>query len=433
MRSLKWRGVAAAAVIAAGLGLAAVNAGPASGVSQPIDLGPIGFGSIAVDSAHGHVFVSGPTANVVDVFDETGSLVKSFSSEDGATGMVIVGSTLYVALTTAGAIERIDLPSLSDQGPLVSGLVAPKWLAFADGQLWTAADGRAADITQLESITLEGTVTTFPSSASFYEPDLATSPALPNTLFVAEDGLSSGPIHRVDVTTGTPVVTATAPYYGQGYIYQLVVSPDGTRVIAATGAGVDEDLIELSAATLQPDGIPYPGGEFPSAVAVSPGDGGLLATGLDNSYSSPDVEVHVLGNTAQVLAGVTNTPEGFANVAPHGLAMTDDGSRLYVITASTGYEPEVTLQVFTITIVPRTPLGWLPPAVPYPASNPWFLSGESGSTGATRGSGPGADRAAAVNRSSTSVGGSCGSPGACGSDPGIGPAGSVTATPSFTG
>jgi DNA-binding beta-propeller fold protein YncE len=53
------------------------------------NLGSGGFGSIAVDDAGGHVFVSQPQSNVVDEFDFQGKLIGTIKNIDGAYGMAI--------------------------------------------------------------------------------------------------------------------------------------------------------------------------------------------------------------------------------------------------------------------------------------------------------------------------------------------------------
>lgn len=353
---LRFRLVRASGVLALAVSLlvALALAGPADALSAArraprttptgtsVSLGAIGFGSIVADSANGHVFVSGPTANVVDVFDLNGNMVTSIPSQYGAFGMVIHGSTLYVVQSTAGAIEQINLTTFADEGPLATGLVSPRWLAYAGGELWTAVSGTFGY--SLTSVSLTGVVTNFPSPM-YYGADLASSPGAPDMLFVAEDGLSPGSIIRLDVSSGIPVVAASNPFTDQENLEQLAVSPDGTRVIPASGYPYEFE--ELSASTLQPDGIIYPGQPYPSAVAVSPGDGGLLATGLENGYSSPDVEVDPLGKPAPIFTATTSSPDGTANVLPHGLALTDDGSKLYVITGDV-FGSDTTLNVFTV-------------------------------------------------------------------------------------
>ena len=106
---------------------------------------------------------------------------------------------------------------------------------------------------------------------------------------------------------------------------------------------------ELSASTLQPDGIVYPDNPYPSAVAVTPGRGGLLATGLDNGYSLPDIAVYPLGTTSPIFTATTFTPNGTANVLPHGLALSLDGSMLF---AATGSDPVATNTIFNAFPLP---------------------------------------------------------------------------------
>jgi Bacterial Ig-like domain (group 3) len=314
----------------------------AAGTSVP--LGQIGFGSIAVDDTHSHVFVSGATANEVLVFDFDGTLVRTIPNIYGAGAMVVRGSTLYVVERNLGAIEAIDLDSLTDSGPVGSGLAMPGWLAFAGGKLWTAVNGEYG-WAQLASVALDGTVTVFPSS--YYAPDFGTSASDPNTLYVAEDGLSPGAIYRLDVSSGSPVVVASNPHTHQSNIEQLAVSPDGTRVIPASGAPYQFE--ELTASTLSPDGVIYPGQPYPSAVAVSPGRGGLLATGLEHGYSSPDISVFRIGVPQAIFTATTSTPNGTANVVPHGLALSGDGSRLFAVTADDVYQSEFHLWIFGLT------------------------------------------------------------------------------------
>jgi hypothetical protein len=63
-----------------------------------------GFGVFAVDSAHGHVFVSEPKAGAVVELDAQGQLLTTISGLPGATGLTIGDGYLYVAVQTAGTI-----------------------------------------------------------------------------------------------------------------------------------------------------------------------------------------------------------------------------------------------------------------------------------------------------------------------------------------
>ncbi|HEX4526407.1 MAG TPA: hypothetical protein VH108_06650 [Gaiellaceae bacterium] len=301
-RSIKF---AAAIALLAATGLTAGTSALA-GTGTSVPLGATGFGSIAVDDLHGHVFVSGPTANEVLVFDFDGNLVKTIPNLYGAGAMVVHGTSLYVVDRNVGGIEAIDLSTLTDSGPVATGLNLPGWLAFAGGKLWTAVNGQYG-WAQLASVGLDGTVTVF-SNTNYYDPDFGTSAADPNTLYVAEDGLSPGAMFRLDVSSGVPVVVASNPFTDQENIEQIAVSPDGARVIPASGYPYNFE--ELSPSTLTPDGVVYPAQPYPSAVAVSPSGGGLLATGLDNGYSSPDISVFRLGVPQAIFTATTLNSSG---------------------------------------------------------------------------------------------------------------------------
>jgi hypothetical protein len=329
--------------LVAAIGLCLASAAVA-GTGTPAALGAVGFGSIAVDDAGAHVFVSGPKANEVLVFDFNGNLVTTIPNVNDPGAMVVHGGSLYVAEASAGTIEAIDLSTLTDSGPVATGLNLPTWLAFAGGKLWTGVNG-GSGWAQLASVGLDGTVNVF-SNTSYYEPDFATSPADPNALYVAEDGLSPGAIYRLDVSSGSPVVSSSNTFTDQENIEQLAVSPDGTRVIPA--AGYPYNFEELSAATLSADGVVYPAQPYPSAVAVSPGAGGLLATGLDNGYSSPDISVFRLGAPQAIFTAATTNSSGSANVLPHGLALSADGSRLFAVTADDVSASELHLWTFSL-------------------------------------------------------------------------------------
>jgi hypothetical protein len=332
-------------LVAAG---AIVGSSAVAGSGSSVALGATGFGSIVVDDANHHVFVSGPAANQVLVFDFDGNLVKTIPNVYGAGAMVVHGASLFVVAKNVGAIEAIDLGTLIDSGPVVTGLPLPSWLAFAGGKLWTAVNGQYG-WAQLASVGLDGTATVF-ASTNYYDPDFGTSSADPSTLYVAQDGLSPGSIYRLDVSSGAPIVVASNTFTNQSNIEQLPVSPDGTRVIPAAGAPYNFE--ELSSSTLRPDGIVYPAQPYPSAVAVSPGSGGLLATGLDNGYSSPDISVFRLGVPQAIFTATTTNSSGTANVVPHGLALSADGSRLFAVTADDVYASEFHLWVFGLSTPP---------------------------------------------------------------------------------
>lgn len=111
-------------------------------------------------------------------------------------------------------------------------------------------------------------------------------------------------------------------------------------------SGYPYEFEELSALTLKPDGIIYPANPYPSAVAVSPGNHGEVATGLSGGYSEPDISVFALGRPAAIFTASTSSSSGTANVMPHGLAMSSDALVLAAVTYDDVYETSFWLHIF---------------------------------------------------------------------------------------
>jgi hypothetical protein len=219
--------------------ISVVALAPPAACAASTDLGPIGLGTILVDNAREHVLVSGPTANVVDVLSFSGNLIATIPNIYGAYGMAIKGRSLYVAERTDGSVVKINLATLkTSKKPLVTGLQQPTWLAITGGALWITTSVGSSGRGDLASVNLSSHVLT-KFETSYYEPDLATSPADANTLFVASDGLSPGSIYRLDVSSGTPVIAVSGTGLNQENIRGLAVSPDGTRVIPASSFPYD--------------------------------------------------------------------------------------------------------------------------------------------------------------------------------------------------
>jgi hypothetical protein len=111
-----------------------------------------------------------------------------------------------------------------------------------------------------------------------------------------------------------------------------------SRTSRVPAAGSPYQFEELDGTTLQPDGIVYPGQAYPAAVAVSPGKGGRLATGLTGGYVSPDINIDPLGvPEALHTASTVLTPNGTANVRLHGLALSAAGDLLVAVSADDVY------------------------------------------------------------------------------------------------
>jgi hypothetical protein len=326
----------------------------ASTISTP--LGQTSFGAIVVDNTNSHVFVSSPGGNDVQVYNFSGTLLTTISGITGADGMVINGSTLYVAENTSnGSIEEISLANLTDEGALATGLVSPQWLAFAGDQLWTntnPTDGSS----QLTSVNMSGTVDVFPYStpgAGLSETNLATTPNDTDLLYVADD---AGDIDKLNVQSGSPVIDASLPNYdAPNTSAGLAVSADGTRLITGPqGSG----YVELDASTLAADGVNYVaanGLAQGTAFAVSSGSGSLLATVAGQTSSSiVAINVFPLGSTTASYTTGLSTSVGVdepllnPRFGSNSLALSADGAKLFAVGETNGVGSSLRLWTFDV-------------------------------------------------------------------------------------
>ena len=296
---------------------------------QSTTLGAAGFGSIAVDDTGHHVFVSQPQGNDIEEYDFQGNLVATVPNIYGAYGMTINAGELYIAESSTGRVVQLPLGNIGLAPTIVaSGLVDPTWLVYSGGKLW-AAEQSSNSWGNVASVDPgSGKVATL---GSFYEPDLAVSPGDPSTLFVAEDGISPGSVYRYDVSGTTPALVASNTFTDQENIEGLAISPDGTRLIPASGYPYKFE--ELSASTLNADGLIYPGAAYPAAVAVS--SSGMLATGL-SGYDATDLSVYPLGKPAAsfTASAVPGSVDG--GIVSHGLALNADATRMFAVSAPVG-------------------------------------------------------------------------------------------------
>ena len=103
-------------------GLVFVPAGAQAAVTATATTLPGTIGSMVVDAATSHVFVSLTDTSKVAVLDFTGRLVKVIGGEPGASGLALVGSDLYVVDSTSGAIDDINTGTLTSTRTLAGAM-----------------------------------------------------------------------------------------------------------------------------------------------------------------------------------------------------------------------------------------------------------------------------------------------------------------------
>jgi YVTN family beta-propeller protein len=321
--------VAASAAVVAGLALAA----PARANNNSLQLP--GFGAIAVDQAHKHVFVSGgPSANAIAVADFHGDRDKLITGQPGATGMVLSadGTTLYVALSTGDAISAIDTKTFKETARYPTGAqTCPArlartgqriWFGYGCGTAWSGGVGRL-DLTvnpPAVSLNLQGD-TPFQGA-----PLVTTAGADPSPLVAVQPALSLSAV-AVFTENGGELTSVVSGGVTGSNVADTAISPDGATLY--TAAGSRDGVAGFSTTDLAGRGT-FTTGRVPNAAAVS-SDGAYLTAGVFSPEK--DIYVYRLSTGSQVKrielgAGTT--------LADRGLALSADGKILFAVVQPVG-------------------------------------------------------------------------------------------------
>jgi hypothetical protein len=293
------------------------------------------------------VFISSPAGNAVVAVDFSGRVLKTISDEFGAGAMVIDGSTLYVALTTTGAIDAIDTNTLTRVKTVATGLVKPRDLAFAGGRLWTTSGECQAWSVQLVSVDpVTGKITQLAPDADSglsYCAGFATASSNGNILVAWDVGLEPGSLTVFDVSGAKPAIQVSKREEILGHLIDAAITPRGDKLVTASGSPYEFDQWTL--ATASQDGVIYPGSPYPNSVAVSAVRNGLVVTGL-SQHDGDSVAEYELGRPAPV-ATMLNVGTNHNLLYPRGLAFSGDGGLIFAVTgvALDGSAPTVTLNI----------------------------------------------------------------------------------------
>jgi hypothetical protein len=306
-----------AALVAAGLlaGLVPVVAAP------PVQAAPTTttafsmttFRDVAVDPATGRVFVAGDDKIVV--FDAAGALVTTISGVFGAGSMAIEDGDLWVTLTTAAAVARIDLATLSVAETFPAGGTVSQWIvALDDGSVWFQGPG---GINHLDPST--GSVDARGGPAGI----LTEIPGRSDLLLVGEINSSPHSVYRVDLTTDPVQTTGDVPHGVGGSLREVALTEDGERFVVA--ASSPDELVEFSVATMQPTGLAYPLDNRPGSAAIR---AGVVAAGAQTSD-----KVFVAREAVPVS---THAPSMTGEIEFRGVDLAPDASDAYAVTTTSG-------------------------------------------------------------------------------------------------
>jgi DNA-binding beta-propeller fold protein YncE len=307
----------------------AVSAAPAYATTTE-RLNLPGFGAIAVDQAHKHLFVSGgATSNSVVVTDFSGHEKKTIDKQYGASGLVLSadGKLLYVALAAGDAISAIDTKTLKETARYDTGAqTCPThlartgtsiWFGHGCGDRWAAGIGRVDPTTTPPAIqtNLQGSGVNFPQA-----PLLAAAPAA-TSLVAGQTEVSLSTAYVFDVTSGAPTLRTSSDAPGSD-LADAAVSADGLTLFTAARSRRDVPAFDTTAFAGRGA---YTAGLYPVAVTPSP-DGRRLALGVQNP--GDDVVLYKVGESDPT----RRIDLGEDIVAPRGLAWSGDSKRLFAVT-----------------------------------------------------------------------------------------------------
>ena len=302
----------------------AANAG--TGLTQT--LLPSGFGSIAVDSANSHVFVSSPTSGTITVLDFSGDVVGTIDVAGGS--MVVFDGSLYVALPNA--VDVFSTSTFALTATLASGqLVDPGSLVESGGELWTTTGDCAQDASELVSVSPEnGTVQSWPMPAGTFMDSCIGLEASPWASELLAYTVNTSPATLTEMLIspeGAPDIAA-GPVTEEGVanLRQVAFDSDGSLVLAAGSLYYFAEINDLSLAL---NSVTYPASAYPVSVATSAADSGLVAGATSTAANT--VYVYQVNEPGTALL---TTSLGTFEPYYGGLAFSPDGTLMFAVVES---------------------------------------------------------------------------------------------------
>jgi hypothetical protein len=355
--------VAAAVITPAATGIASTLSSPSGPVDPNATLPTTSVVAMAVDSAHHQLFIStGAATNSLLVTNESGAVTDTIAL-NGASGLTLVGNSLYVGESGASDIAVIDTSTLVVTRRLATGantcptsvaVVASRYVVYG-----LSCDQQGGSVAAIDLTSPFLTPAAVPGVNLFSNPIVR---AVPNstTVIVGDLGLDPSGVSIVNVS-GSPTVVKSVWELANGCenLQDLAVSPDGQSFVPACGWPYHHDVFSTTDLS-QTDS--YPTGTYPSAAAFSP-DGNTFAGGTQFSYAKA---LYVLsttkGNHTLALAEDFGTPWA---TAPQAVGFSADGATVFAITKAWFGTGTWTFALHALTIA-KAPVALLlsvPPAM----------------------------------------------------------------------
>ncbi|WP_421117971.1 DUF4214 domain-containing protein [Aquihabitans daechungensis] len=313
---------AAATMLAA----APVRATPSAPVATGASVTPLAtFSTLEVDPQSGRVYLSGDDAVVVYASD--GTLLGRVDGLPGAGGMAFTGDRLWVAQTDAASIAEIDPTTLAKLDEHPAGGPMPRSIAAVGGKIWFTGPYNSGTDFPLKALDpASGTV----SSHGFVRgSELLAIPGATNRLVAsANGGGTARSTFLYDLATD-PVTSLGNTNLSGGNLRGVAATDAGTLLTAA-GAPYRFDEVSTTpdAGLLRPTGVVYDSDAYPTAIAWSPGSGGVLA---GTTWSDDLLWVFRPG-----VPTPTHVIELAGSPMRYGLGLSTDGLRTYSVTQSAG-------------------------------------------------------------------------------------------------
>lgn len=289
---------------------------------------------MVVDESRQQIFATGGTGDTsVAVLNYDGSVKATIGSIPGAAGMVLDGSTLYVARMGGAAIEKVDAVTLTKVWTYVLPQETSGSIGLASGRLWFLAGpcGVTAQLASLDPVL--GTVETYPD-LTYQCPRFVSSANASGTLILGDMGLSPVTLTKLDVSGPVPEKVAEEwdPGGSMSYLDDMAMSPDGASLYTASGSPYH--IPEFRVSDLQGTGMTYPTGPYPDAVEVA---GDWLAAGVYAPYA---VDVFVFPRDSSTPAFTFDLPGGSnESIYIRGVAVTADAKRVFVVSNDDQEQP----------------------------------------------------------------------------------------------
>ena len=365
MRNRFKRLLPAAAGMTVYVGLLSAGGAQPALAASPAPLPIASYYQMAVDAAHGHIFISQGSAssNGILVTDLTGQVVTTITGQTGVTGITLSpdGSTLYAALSAGGAVTAISTTTLKQTAsyPLPAG-DSPLDVTVQSGKVWVSYNNGtifAAAIGYFDPSATSPSLQTPAAMQGWYiAPELSADPQDTGVLVAIGSGTSSSGLASYDTATNPVTTLAGSPggANGCGGQVDLAVAPGGAEFAVACHWGNDYVYSTANLSQLRSLGShTYP--PFPLAIAYDAA--GDVAAGADTFLPSPDLYIYPKDGTTALNAYTLYTLSTLGGILqPRGLAWLPDGSKVFgVLSRVTSYalavvaNPTITLTTLSLT------------------------------------------------------------------------------------